>query len=244
MFRALYGGYDSHVKRAAFAILVLGIAGGCRVDPVVKSTSDGRIEQAMVSLPGGVEVDLVRRRLSIPGTIAIDHGWLEVVACTEGTREHEAIFVTAVKPSVVHTGLLLVDAEPGDPATYNRTTKRSIPPHGGRLQIALEWNGDDGTIVSLQLGEVLETSREIVVPEFVFAGSVIAPNTPSMGPGEHYVADFTGNIVGLATFGDEVIASVQVHSPETSQEPAAWRVREGALPPSGTPARLLLRVVE
>ena len=63
-----------------------------------------------------------------------------------------------------------------------------------------------------------------------------------MGPGEHYVADYAGNIVGLATFGDEVVAMAEVHSPETAKEPEAWRIKSGSLPRVGTPVRLILRL--
>jgi len=187
-------------------------------------------------------VDLDARTLSVPGVIALEEGWLEVVACMAGTREHEAIFVTPVKPSVVHAALLLMGAVPGSPAQYDRTTGRTIPAKGEFLEVALEWDQQDGSTHHVQVAELLDADRELDAPLFVFSGSMIVPNSASMGPGEHYVADYAGNIVGLATFGDEVVAMAEVHSPETATEPEAWRIKSGSLPRAGTHVRLILRL--
>jgi uncharacterized protein (AIM24 family) len=62
-----------------------------------------------------------------------------------------------------------------------------------------------------------------------------------MGPGEHYVADFTGSVVGLVTFGDEVIAYDDVIADKVDVDPAAWVAWTERMPPEGTRVELLIR---
>ena len=75
----------------------------------------------------------------------------------------------------------------------------------------------------------------------MFAGSRIRANTPSMGPGEHYVADFTGSVVGLVTFGDEVIAYDEVIADKVDIDAAVWVAWPERMPPEGTRVELLIR---
>jgi hypothetical protein len=62
-----------------------------------------------------------------------------------------------------------------------------------------------------------------------------------MGPGEHYVADQTGSIIGLVTFGDETVGFEQVLADQQDVQPLEWQVRTEHVPPPGTPVTLILR---
>ena len=84
--------------------------------------------------------------------------------------------------------------------------------------------------IVLPLAEAIEDAREQVSPVWVFAGSLVRPNPSSMGPGEYYAADYAGTVVGLSTFGDEVVAVEEVRSPESGVDPPVWRIRAGVLP--------------
>ena len=194
------------------------------------------------TLEGGIVVNIHDGEVLIPGKIALDRGWLEVVACIEGTREHEAIFVTAVQPVFVHAALLLIGAEPGAPARYDAHSKTSTLAYGTKVHVAIEWEDSGENICRRPVCELVEIEGQTSMPEFVFAGSLTLPNPPSKGPGEYYVADYGGTVVGLATFGDEVVATKKVHSPDLGIQPAAWRIAPGELPPPGTPARLVLNI--
>ena len=76
---------------------------------------------------------------------------------------------------------------------------------------------------------------------WVFAGSRIRSNTKSMGPGEHYVADRTGSIVGIVTFGDEVIAYDEVLSDKVDVDAPEWQANTAAMPVPGTRVQLVIR---
>ena len=79
---------------------------------------------------------------------------------------------------------------------------------------------------------------------WVFGGSIIAPNPKAMGPGEHYVADYSGSIIGLVTFGDEVLGFSKVLADEESVQAPEWEVNPKTIPPVGTEVTVVLRRFE
>ncbi|MDG2021705.1 MAG: YdjY domain-containing protein [Phycisphaerales bacterium] len=209
-------------------------------DPPVIEPRPGRI----VELDGGVRAWVGRGRVEFPGMISLDQGWLEVAVCRRGSREHESIVVTDAVPSVVHAAMLLAGLTPGRPATYDEATRLPIPPEGPVISIELrfaspESDGDDAA--TLPLVSVFEDARASVSPIWVFAGSLVRPNPQSMGPGEYYAADYAGTVVGLSTFGDEVVAVEEVRSPESGVDPPVWRIKQGVLPEIDTPVTVVLR---
>ena len=98
-------------------------------------------------------------------------------------------------------------------------------------------------------GRVIATSGAIhgePFPEshWVFAGSAFADNPEWMGPGEHYVADLSGSVIGLVTFGDEVIGFETVMADQEAVEPMQWKVNTDHVPPIGTPVTIVLSRAE
>ena len=75
---------------------------------------------------------------------------------------------------------------------------------------------------------------------WVFGGSELRPNPPGMEPGEHYVADMTGSVIGLVTFGDEVIGFSRVIADQTEVAAPEWTVATDRVPPMGTPVTLII----
>ncbi|MAC19159.1 MAG: hypothetical protein CMJ23_05665 [Phycisphaerae bacterium] len=231
--------------------ILLVSALGCQVvDPSVSEsgTTGGSIfemapepatEPRRITLEGGVVVSVDGGRVEIPGWIALSEGWLEVAACRQGTREHEAIVTSVTLPSVVHSGLLLAGFTPGSPARY-RVDGPPLAATGDPIEVDLIFEAD-GRRVTLPLGEAIDDERGEATPRWVFAGSGFRPNPPSLGPGEFYVADYAGTLVGLTTFGDEMIAAVEVRSPEIGVDAPVWQIRPGVLPSVGTPVTMVFR---
>jgi len=84
---------------------------------------------------------------------------------------------------------------------------------------------------------------------FVFSGSVLdeiperdANGLPTGSMRTVYVADMGGSVVGLVTFGDEVIAWRQVIPDQVEISPAVWVADPSRIPPLGTPVTLLICV--
>ena len=221
--------------RFAVVLLLLFALAACVVPPPPSPQP-----VADIVLPGNVIVSPATSRLTIPAYVALESGWLEVFASLAGVRDHETAVVLTATPSTIHAALLILGLTPGSPATYDAALRLETPPYGDQIAVSIEWTDAEGIFHAHSAAEILANDRSLPDPVFVFAGSIIAPNAPSMGPGEHYVADFTGAVVGLATFGHEVVASRAVHSHQLGIEDAAWQLNPGVLPEVGTEVTLVL----
>jgi hypothetical protein len=199
----------------------------------------------VITLDGDVRVEVAAGIVSFPGTVALDEGWLEVGVCRVGTREHEAVVVTGSRPSIVHAGLLLAGLEPGKPGGYHENGA-AFGPIGDRVVVELQPLDATGEAVGDPIpfaSTVLDVRAPEEIPDlgWVFAGSAVLPNPPSMGPGEYYAADFGGSLIGLSTFGDEVVGAIEVRSPDSGVDDAVWKIRPDILPPAGTRVRVVIR---
>ena len=75
------------------------------------------MEQALRKLQmPGVHLNLEERTADVEAEVCLHEGLLELIACTEGTKEHESIVVLKARPLHVHTALLLFGARAGTPA--------------------------------------------------------------------------------------------------------------------------------
>jgi hypothetical protein len=71
---------------------------------------------------------------------------------------------------------------------------------------------------------------------FVFAGSQLRDNGP--GP-RQYLADLSGNVISIATFGDELLCLPGVHG--SANDALMWQVDASKLPKVGSKVTLRLR---
>jgi len=211
--------------------------------PATAITAASGPPEARVELRPGLRVDRARREIEVDGVISLDAGMLEQIACARGTREHESIFVPSARPSEIHAALLLAGFEPGRPGRWEETGDGGVvvkAPEGDRVEILLRVESAEFRPISLFIRDA-RSGRAFPPGSFVFAGSAFASNPPSLGPGEHYVADWTGSIVGLVTFGDEVIGWPEVIPDRAEIADPVWEANPLRLPQPGTPATLLLR---
>jgi hypothetical protein len=218
------------------AIVLLGIA-GCSTAGRPSGTLVEAFEGVTVQPDGGV--------VEVEAFVCLDDGWLEQVACSPDTREHEALLVIEARPSNLHAALLMAGFEPGTPGqwSYDDGAVAVTPPTGDTIEIHVRYQ-TDGRSVQEPIGAWIvgaQDNRPFPARAWVFAGSLLAENPGWMGPGEHYVADLTGSIIGLVTFGDEVIGFERVMADQEAVEPTQWRVNTGYMPPIGTPVTVILR---
>ncbi len=210
---------------------------------VAGCSTPGRPSGAVVETDGlvaGAGVGVVE----VEAFVCLDAGWLEQIACSPGTREHEALVVIETRPSNLHAALVLAGFEPGAPGrwSYDDGVVSVTPPTGDRVEIFVRYLKDGRTVQEPMSAWMVgaEDGRPFPDRAWVFAGSSFATNPEWMGPGEHYVADLTGSIIGLVTFGDEVIGYERVLADQEAVEPTQWRVNTGHVPPIGTPVTVIL----
>jgi hypothetical protein len=227
------------LARMAAAVSVVAIAVPASVVPV---DAEG------VAIAPGVVVDRERNEVRVAARVACNVGFLEQLVCLQGTREHESLLSIAVPPSSVHAGLLALGLEPGHPGRWRSDTDGSLvtqPPAGPEVEAFVrQIRGNLIREAALRSWTEADDGSSLASP-LVFAGSEIRPNPPSLarirGPGEHYVADFSGSVIGLATFGDEMIAVGTVHPHRDDVAAPVYRCRTGAMPAPGTAVTLIIR---
>ncbi|UCD74129.1 MAG: hypothetical protein JSV91_10100 [Phycisphaerales bacterium] len=206
----------------------------------------GLVSPAVIKPFPGVIVYPDRPAAEIQATSCLTSGWLEQIVCSPGTREHEALLVTAVKPHQIHAALLLAGFQPGSPGRWFRENGvlTFISPKGDALELFVRYPGAGGEMIEEPVRNWISDhlGRQTFPPDpWIFAGSRFAENPSWMGPGEHYVADLTGSIIGLVTFGDEVVGFSRVLADDSSVQKPEWEVASDRVPPLGTPVTLILR---
>ena len=210
--------------------------------PSTVGSSTGPTASRVVTLPGGIECRLDSNQVLVPALVALDSGWIEQVACLRNTREHEAIFVTDVQPSLVHSALLMLSLEPGAPGRWlekpvgDRYEIERIPPTGSPIRIRVRHTDEEGAEVETDVEDMIMGSP----------GAYPFPSTPWMFCGSRfdskcrYVADFSGSLIGFATFGDELLGLPGVISDQVSVDAPEWEIRSDLVPAPGTPVTLVL----
>ena len=224
------------------------------VDPptVAPETAETTGSLAPIELPGGILVDRSAGEVSVPAFVSIDAGWLEQIVCSRNTRDHEALLVIDVRPSQVHAALMVLGLEPGAPGRWlfeevgddRPPLVRRIPPTGERVAVLVRHAGEDGDSVEQPISNWIMDGRDGApfpdVP-WVFGGSYFAVEEFEGGEEAVYVADQSGSLIGLVTFGDEVLGLESIRSGELSVDAAEWEVRSVAMPPLGSSVELVLR---
>jgi hypothetical protein len=236
-------------------------------EPVTNKQGSMKAARKPVKLPGMVVDYFEKRCVDLEGTICLDKGLLELIACTKGSKEHESIVAVSARAMHIHMGLLLLGANNGHPAMRKpvdeeKTRWVNVPPRGDSIDVFLVTTNKDGKLIEKPISDFIVRSSGrvdevdgtvIVAPDqtekrggkeetslphtFIFAGSHLRDNGP--GP-RQYLADLSGNVISIASFGDELLC-LPFHQ---TQENGAlmWQVKPGALPKVGTKITLRLRL--
>lgn len=167
--------------------------------------------------------------------------YLEVLACSSDTREHEAVVVTQAKPSQVHAALLAIGLEPGKPGSYSWLGERveATAPTGPRVRVEVIVGDGEASLITdwavdARNGRTLTEALREVGHAMLFAGSV---STERSG-GVTYLGDGGGTLVGLSTFGTETVACETMFNPDSAIEEPVWIANTKLVPPAGTAVRV------
>ena len=212
--------------------------------PPAKTPSTGLNE-----LFPGVRVNLREKIVEFDGEVPIrlddaraPRVYLEQVVCIKDTKEHESLVVTSVKPSHVHAALLALDLKPGKPSGYRWEGEKGfpVPPEGDEVSVELAYVDREGTARTDRVSQwVLNARTRERWPEgsWVFAGSLVKLRQGQ----EVYDADGSGTLVGLTSFGTEVLAWPNVFSPDSQVQEPEWIADVAGVPPMGTRVTVRLR---
>ncbi len=202
-----------------------------------------------------VQVNQQERYIDLQATVVLREGdWLELLACSPNSREHEAILTLKVKPSHLHLALLMLGLEPGKPMSWEhpqtnpspQTTsdiKRQvapqiIPPQGPKIAVTLILPSKNNTAMEIPANRwILDatTQQPMLDNIWLFTGSSFV----NWNGQRVYRADVNGTLLSLVNFGDDVLARP---TELTSQnDNARWQPNTPQIPPVGTAITVRLR---
>lgn len=172
----------------------------------------------------------------------VEGQWLELLACTPGSREHEAILTVQAQPSHVHLALMLLGLEAGSPMRWSMDetgVKIEALPKGPRVAVTALYERE-GKSVEVPVHEWVRnraTGKMLDDNIWLFVGSRFVRHEER----NIYIADLEGSVLSLVNFGDEVLAKPTELTRLTDNE--AWMTVEEKVPTVGTKVVLRLRVV-
>ncbi|HVU64308.1 MAG TPA: YdjY domain-containing protein [Phycisphaerales bacterium] len=212
----------------------------------------------------GVRVDMAKKEMEFDGVMSPllvrdEHAplfYLEVLVCSPNTREHETLVVTEVRPSNIHAAMLAIGLKPGKPGGWKLEDGklRPVPAEGDPLSVRIVYAGKDGKevvadpldwVINAKTPETFAAAEKKIAgasgkppPDWVFAGSRVVKRKIDGAEREVYDADGAGTIVGLTTFGSEVIGWSRTISPDASVTEPEWVADLERTPPARTAVRV------
>ncbi|XAM00972.1 YdjY domain-containing protein [Phycisphaeraceae bacterium D3-23] len=194
----------------------------------------------------GILIDREARTIDIDAKVCLrECEFLEQLACSQDTREHESLLVLLAKPSMVHTALLLLGVEPGAPLQWveEEDSVRTIPPRGPAIGVLIVTTDDEGEEVITPANEWVKDQKTDEVMRgntWLFAGSKFV----EVNGQEMYVADAYGTAISLVNFGDDLLARSTEMTDSNDSHGRVWGANTDAIPEVGTEVRIRLSVPE
>lgn len=193
----------------------------------------------------GLKVQLDEWCVDIDANICLEEGMLELVACTRGSKEHESIVAVDATARDIHAALLLLGTKAGRPA-HSRSIGNEgtmwvpVAPSGGPVDAFLVFKDESsGKWFESPVNEFMvnESGESFPSHTFLFAGSELIPD--ENGGHNRYLADRSGNVMSITTFGDEVLCLPDIQSHDNAT--LNWSIAGNKLPEVGTQITLRLR---
>lgn len=181
-----------------------------------------------------VWVDKERKEVVVGAKVVLDDGPIEVFACLENTKEHEAVIAARSTARLVHAALLAVGLEPGRPVSFDPAYRAA---QGPVVRVRLRWRDANGKEQEARAQDWIrnaETGKPLDA-DWVFAGSVFWKDP--QGGAEYYQAD-GGDLICVSNF-----PTATLDLPfESSQSNAAllFEAFKGRVPPKGTTVDIIL----
>lgn len=239
------------MTRSFLAVVMLSAPLGCHssVPPLPEPPRD------FITLAPGLRVDRAARVIEFDGTVPIDaHNdetpdvYLELLVTGPDSREHEALVVTSVPPSLIHAAMLAIALQPGEPGqvTWDGATAVRVSATGDVVTVHVKALAGETWTAPVPLASwAIDAERTTHLNDFPgWNGLVFAGSRADAARGVPYVADRTGTIIGLTTFATEVISPKLTLSHEASIDAPAWLADRARTPVRGTPVRVIIAPAE
>ena len=173
--------------------------------------------------------DPKQKRVVMQAEVCQRNAVLEVFACNhlwttdpegrrvrQGTKEHEAVLTINTTAVLVHTALLLAEANPGSPARFPPQVPEYQPAHGERIEVTLHWTDRDGKPHTARAQDWIRdtaTKKPLDQP-WVFGGSVFWVDEKTGQ--KHYGAE-AGELICVSNFGTALM-DLPIKSSDANEE--------------------------
>lgn len=220
----------------------IAVPPGSRAEPPVAvdpaPPADAHPDLRRLSPDHAIWLDPARRQVIVGGVVVLADGPIEVFACPERTKEHEAVVATRCPARFLHAGLLAIGLEPGSPVSFHPEYAAA---RGPAVAIRVRWSDAAGKAQESDAREWVrntKTGRQLDA-EWVFAGSGFWRD-PADGV-EHYQAD-GGDMICVSNFPTALL-DLPLESSE-SNESLLFEAFAGRVPARGTDVELVLSAAE
>lgn len=199
-----------------------------------------------IALTPKIRCDRAAGVVEFDAVSVLETGFLEQLVCLVGTREHESLFAFEGKASDVHAALLFAGLEPGAPGHWREVMAdgasriEGVEPKGSPVAITvLLPDGTERAIDWFVRAAPLSSDPGRPAPrQFVFGGSRLERSRRTGA--DRYLADSSGSLIGLVTFGDETIGCAEVIPDQASAVAPVWEAWTERMPTPGTKIRIRL----
>lgn len=199
--------------------------------PMVEKTPDGLVRY---SPKHDVWMDTKRKAVIVDGKICVRDGFLEMLACPKGTKEHESIIAVNCLPEHVHACLLAIGAKQGTPVKFEPEYKAAT---GDVIDIFIQWKEADGTAKEVKAQEFIRSAKDKtpMKHDWVFAGSGFYkdPETGRL----HYKAN-GGDFICVSNFPTATL-DLPVESTQANTG-LLFEANTDLIPAKGTAVRMIL----
>lgn len=168
------------------------------------------------------------------GEICLQEGMLEFFVCSKNSKEHESIIATKTKPSLIHVALLAMGIESGKHVQF---TPNFVAASGPRVDIIVRWMDQNGERQESRAEDwILETkNKSPMTTHWVFSGSMFRKLE---GNKNQYLADVTGEIIGVSNF-PTVVLDLPIES-SSDNSALLFEANSEKIPPIGTAVTIIL----
>ena len=181
---------------------------------------------------GEITVNKTEKSISFPAEINMDKGLLEYLLVRNAGKTHESLFRTKIEPYNLQIASLLVDLTGTDkPLAFQGAPEI---PKGDAVSITVSMTDKDGKKSELKpekwITKVVDGKpSDIELLRWIFTGSIVR--------GGRFGAQVSGSIIALY---HDPVAMVD-NASAGGESDKIWFVKEGAVPPVGTPVTITIK---
>lgn len=180
-------------------------------------------------------LDTQNKTLLVDGKVCLREGFLEMLACPKGTKEHESIVAVNCDAMTVHAGLLALNAKVGGPVKFD---PQFTPASGTVVEIFVTWTDAAGKPKKARAQEWVRNSKtkKEMSYQWVFAGSGFFTDETT---GKRYYNADSGDLVCVSNFPTATL-DLPIESSQANAD-LQFEAFTDRIPPKGTKVQLIFQ---